>query len=76
MTTPNASEFTLHRWFVGGGLFPVYRVTWENAWAEEDDDGEFDNEEQERDFPDLDAALAFGKLLIETEVEEPDEVPL
>jgi hypothetical protein len=48
-------------------------VTWTNAWAFEDEDGDCDDEEQERDFPTLDEALTFGKLLIETEPDEDDE---
>jgi hypothetical protein len=70
MTTPNADEFTISRYFHGNDPTPIYGVTWENAVCIEDDDGEFDNDEQEREFPTLEEAFEFGKQLLLAKVEE------
>lgn len=68
MTVPNATEFTVHRWFEGISRTPVFKVTWENSWAFEDDNGDYDNDEQESNFDTLEEALAFGKQLIEAKL--------
>jgi hypothetical protein len=70
VTIPNADGFDLHRWFVGQSREPVYRVTWENALSIADDDGNYDNGEQSREFPTIEGALDFGRSLL---LADPDD---
>lgn len=64
MTIDNASSFELHRWFVGQGCDPVFRVTWENAESLQGSAGNFDDGEQAREFVTLGEALEFGRTLL------------
>jgi hypothetical protein len=64
MTIDNASSFELHKWYVGRGSDPVFRVAWENGESIEDSEGNFDDGEQSREFTTLDEALEFGRALL------------
>lgn len=61
----NADAFTIERWFIGDDRRPVYRVNWEQAWADERDE----QEERQRDFRSLDAALRWGARLMAASAE-------
>ena len=65
MTIDNADSFDLHRWYVGGSRNPTFRVTWENAVGDDDDN----YDEQVRDFDRLAKALEFGRSLLQAVVQ-------
>ena len=64
---PNADGFSVHRWFEGNDPEPIYRVEWENAYGEvdEDDPDQSTPEEGSEEFDTLEKAFAFGRGLIE-----------
>lgn len=63
-TKPNATEFTVGKWYFGTDPPDDKRgwwcVKWENKWSDPDEDAE----EQERRFRSFDAAINFGRKLI------------
>jgi hypothetical protein len=62
---PNATSFTVHRWFYGEDKQPTYQVTWENAWEwDGDDEGE-----QEQDFRTLEEAFEWCRTLLQNATE-------
>jgi len=61
---PNATEFTISRWFLGEDKAPTFVVTWDNSWGEEDENGNETPESGEERFSSLDEAFVFCRGLL------------
>ena len=63
----NSTGFKVERWFDGNSPTPIWKVTWEPSWTEDDQDydDELELAEEGRDFDTFEEAVAFGKSLID-----------